>query len=67
MLPNDKAICCRMPILHPIETKKDQPIWVTCDALIYGIGVMYGQGKTWQTCRPVGFMSRKFINAQHHY
>ena len=20
-----KAICCRMPILHPIETKKDEP------------------------------------------
>jgi len=24
-----KAICCRMPILCLIETKKDEPIWVT--------------------------------------
>jgi len=48
-----KAICCRMPILHPIETKKDEPIWVICDTSIYGIGAMYGQGETWQTYRPV--------------
>ena len=28
---------------------------------------MYGQGKTWQTCRPAGFISRKFTDAQHNY
>jgi len=34
-----KAVCCRTPILRPIETKKDEPIWVICDALTYGLGV----------------------------
>jgi len=62
-----KAICCRTPILHPIEKKKDEPIWVICNASIYGVGAMYGQGETWQTCRPAGFMSRKFMDAQCHY
>ena len=28
---------------------------------------MYGQGPTWQTCRPAGFMSKKFTAAQHNY
>ena len=28
---------------------------------------MYGQGLTWQTCQPAGFMSRKFTDAQRHY
>ena len=28
---------------------------------------MYGQGLTWQTCRPAGFMSKKFTAAQHNY
>ena len=62
-----KAICCRTPILCSIETKKDEPIWVICDTLVYGVGAMYGQGETWQTCRPAGFMSKKFTDAQHHY
>jgi len=56
-----------MPILCLIEIKKDEPIWVICDASIYGIGAMYGQGKTWQTCRLVGFMSRKFMDTKCHY
>ena len=28
---------------------------------------MYGQGETWQTCRPAGFMSKKFTTAQMNY
>jgi hypothetical protein len=28
---------------------------------------MYGQGPTWQTCRPAGFMSKKFTDAQWNY
>src|ERR1700730_11863987 len=28
---------------------------------------MYGQGKTWETCRPAGFMSKKFSPAQFSY
>lgn len=38
-----------------------------CDASVSGIGAMYGQGPTWQECRPAGFMSKKFTNAQRHY
>ena len=43
------------------------PIWVICDALASGIGAVYGQGQTWQTCRPAGFMSKKFTGAQMNY
>jgi RNase H-like domain found in reverse transcriptase len=32
-----------------------------------GIGTMYGQGDEWQTCQPVGFMSKKFTLAQMNY
>ncbi|KAG6882084.1 hypothetical protein C0995_015890 [Termitomyces sp. Mi166 len=28
---------------------------------------MFGQGKTWQTCQPAGFMLRKFTTAQQNY
>jgi Reverse transcriptase (RNA-dependent DNA polymerase) len=45
-----KAICCRTPVLCLIEVKKDEPIWVICDASVYRVGAMYGQGPTWQTC-----------------
>jgi hypothetical protein len=47
-----KAMCCQTPILRLIEHRKDEPIWIICDASAYGIGAMYGQGPTWQTCRP---------------
>jgi hypothetical protein len=62
-----KVICCQMPILCPIDHKKDEPIWIICDASMYGIGAMYGQGPTWQTCRLAGFMSKKFTEAQGNY
>jgi hypothetical protein len=62
-----KAMCCRTPILQPIEHRKDEPIWIICDASVYRTGAMYGQGPTWQTCRPVGFMSKKFTDAQRNY
>ena len=28
---------------------------------------MYGQGTNWDTCRPAGFLSKKFTSAQHNY
>jgi hypothetical protein len=62
-----KNICCSTPVLVPIDPQNQEPIWVICNTLIYGVGVMYGQGETWQICRPAGFMSRKFTNAQRHY
>ena len=45
-----KEVCCRMPILRLIDTKKDEPIWIICDVSVYGIGAMYRQGETWQAC-----------------
>ncbi len=58
---------CKMPILRPIDPRIDEPIWVICDASKSGVGAMYGQGPTWQSCRPAGFMSKKFTTAQHNY
>jgi hypothetical protein len=62
-----KAICCRTPIIKPIDYESDEPIWLICDASKTGVGAMYGQGKDWTTCRPAGFMSKKFSSAQQHY
>ena len=62
-----KVIACRSPILKPIDPKSNDPVWVICDASMAGIGAMYGQGETWQTCRPAGFMSKKFSSAQTNY
>jgi hypothetical protein len=62
-----KAIACKSPILKPIDPNLSDPIWVICDASMSGIGAMYGQGETWQTCRPAGFMSKKFTAAQMNY
>ena len=28
---------------------------------------MYKQGENWDTCRPAGFLSKKFMSAQHNY
>ena len=28
---------------------------------------MYGQGESWDTCRPAGFLSKKFLSTQHIY
>ena len=59
-----KAICCRMPILRPIEIKKDEPIWVICDTLIYGVGAMYGQGKKDE---PIWVISRFHVKEIHRH
>jgi hypothetical protein len=62
-----KEIVANAPILKPIDRAKTDPIFVICDASVHGIGAMYGQGSDWQTCRPAGFMSRKFSTAQSSY
>jgi transposase InsO family protein len=62
-----KNICCSTPVLVPVDPRKSEPIWVICDASVSGVGAVYGQGPTWQTCRPAGFMSKKFSDAQRHY
>jgi hypothetical protein len=33
----------------------------------HGRLAMYGQGETWQTCHPAGFMSKKFSAVQMNY
>ena len=32
-----------------------------------GISAMYGQGAHWDTCQLAGFLSKKFMSAQHNY
>lgn len=62
-----KNICCKTPILKPIDPTKDEPIWVICDASVSSVGAMYGQGPTWRQCHPARFMSYKFTDAQRNY
>jgi len=66
-MDNIKALACKTPILKPIDPANPDPIWVICDASVAGVGAVYGQGPQWQTCRPAGFMSKKFSAAQHNY
>ena len=62
-----KALACRAPILKPIDMSNPDPIWVICDSSKSGVSAIYGQGLEWQTCRPVGFLSKKFSSAQQNY
>src|ERR1700723_2402009 len=66
-MDNIKSLACKTPILRPIDPSSEEPIWVIYDASASGIGAVYGQGQTWQTCRPAGFMSKKFTGAQLNY
>ena len=62
-----KVIAMRLPILKPVDFNRNEPVWVITDGSWTGISVMYGQGKSWDTCRPAGFLSKKFTSAQHNY
>jgi hypothetical protein len=62
-----KNVCASTPVLRPVDLNSPEDIWVICDASVSGCGAMYGQGKSWQDCRPAGFMSKKFSNAQRNY
>ena len=66
-MDNIKILACKTPILQLINLSLDELIWVICDASASGTGAVYGQGTTWQTCWPAGFMSKKFTAAQHNY
>ena len=59
-----KTLACKAPILKLIDP---DPIWVITDGAKAGVGAVYRQGPDWKTCRPAGFMSKKFSNAQQHY
>jgi hypothetical protein len=62
-----KNIACKAPILRPLDPKNGDPIWIIADASTSGIGAYLGQGPNWETCRPAGFMSKKFTDAQRSY
>jgi hypothetical protein len=62
-----KALACKSPILKPIDPTCPEPIWVVCDASVTGVGAYVGQGREWKTCRPAGFISKKFSSAQMSY
>ena len=62
-----KALACRMPILKPNNVDYPDPIWVICNSSKSGVGAIYGQGPEWQTCRPAGFLSKKFSATQQNY
>jgi hypothetical protein len=47
---NIKRLAALALILQPIDLHNKDPIWIICDTLISGIGCMYSQGPTWQTC-----------------
>ena len=62
-----KDLACKYPILRLINPALDETIWLICDASLYGVGALYGQGEGWKTCRPAGFMLKKLTDAQHNY
>ena len=62
-----KDLTCKYPILRPINPASSEPIWLICDASLYRVGALYGQGEDWKTCCPAGFMSKKLTDAQHNY
>jgi RNase H-like domain found in reverse transcriptase len=66
-LQSIKALAWKVPILRLVDTKNPNPIWVITDGSKSGIGAVYGQGPVWKTCRPTGFLSKKFSVAQQHY
>jgi hypothetical protein len=62
-----KGLIAKAPILKPIDRRTKIPIWVLSNASASGVGAWYGQGPTWDTCRPAGFLSQKFTPAQMNY
>jgi hypothetical protein len=65
-----KTMACKALILKPIDPDnlgEGEQIFLITDASPHGIGAYYGQGKTWETCRPAGFMFKKFSTAQFSY
>jgi hypothetical protein len=62
-----KRIVCADLVLKPINRHTDEPIWVVSDACPAGCGAYYGQGSSWETMQPAGFMSKKFTSAQRNY
>ena len=62
-----KALAARAPIQKPVDFSNNEPVWVITDGSKTGVSAVYGQGKSWEQCRPGGFLSKKFSNVQHNY
>ena len=62
-----KDLACKYLILKPIDPRKEEPIWLVCDASLYGVSTLDRQGNDWRTCHPAGFMSKKLSDAQQNY
>lgn len=60
-----KLICYKTPVIWLWTTP--QPNRSGSYATPPKLVSMYRQGLTWDQCRPAGFMSKKFTNAQQHY
>ena len=62
-----KVLATRAPILKPVDFSSNEPVWVITNGSKTGFGAVYGQGESWEQCRPAIFLSKKFSNAQHNY
>ena len=62
-----KAIAMQLLILKLVDFNRNEPVWVITDGSQMGISTMYRQGKSWDTCRPAGFLLKKLMSAQHNY
>ena len=36
-----KDLACKYPILKSIDPRKEEPIWLICDAFLYGVSALY--------------------------
>ena len=66
-LESIKTLACRAPILKPIDPDLPEPIWVITNSSKSGVSGVYRQGPDWWSCRPAGFLSKKFSSAQLNY
>ena len=62
-----KDMACKYLILKPIDLRGTELIWLVCDASLYGVGTLYGQGPNWKTCHPAGFMSKTLSDTHQNY
>ena len=62
-----EVLATRAPILKRVNFSSNEPVCVIMDSSKTGVGVVYGQGKSWEQCCPAGFLSKKFSNVQHNY
>ena len=67
MLQKYQSISYQSTYTNPVDFSRNDPIWVITDGSKIGVGVVYGQGISWEQYHPAGFLSKKFLKAQHNY